>query len=234
MKNVTAFNVLSKQVAAHACSLIKIDGEYRSATACWIQLHDSAGTAAEGAEPVKSWPIAGGTDANPQPFFQTFVASPLEFVNGLYICVSTTDATKTISAADKMDLSVEIVRADNSTTVVGDTTTGVTGLQVWSEATGTATPRRLVRVDVAGPVAASWLMGFTVDSPAEGATPEFQVSLGSAGASKAVTFGDDGRVMKSGVTSALKQGCTLKISSTAGVLTTTVATGTIRAEYKTL
>lgn len=146
------FGVASQQVTLGPGSIKKISGKYLSAALRYLQLHDSNAVPAEGAVPKESWDLSGGDAAAPVDFFQTFIDGKFECVNGVYLCLSSTDGTKTIDAAASMDLFVELEREDPylGATVAGDVTTAVDALQVWTEATGAATPKKLLRVE------ASW------------------------------------------------------------------------------
>lgn len=128
MKDKTYFNVSGQVVSIGPNAALKIEGNYRTADSRFIQVHDTNVAAAEGAVPKKSWPISGGTTADPVPFFQTFTSAALECVNGMYICISSTDGTKTIDSSAKMDLFVELESEDPylGASVVGDLTTGKT------------------------------------------------------------------------------------------------------------
>jgi len=72
-----------------------ISGTHKGAGASWIQLFDSNTAAAEGAVPIFTQYIATASNFN-----LDFGFHGMDFKNGLYVCHSSTAATKTIGATD--------------------------------------------------------------------------------------------------------------------------------------
>lgn len=60
------------------------------ASACFMQLHDVATTPAEGTVPLMTFPLEAGA------YYES--DTPLDVANGLYVCGSSTAATKTLIA----------------------------------------------------------------------------------------------------------------------------------------
>lgn len=140
MKPLEYFGVSGQQVTQQPTHVLKIEGQFLAASAArWLQVHDSATVPAEGAVPLKQWPL----DPSSQ-FFQTFAAGELAVAEGLYICISTSDGTKTLSA-DTMDLGVELTDAEQPSglTQVGDEANDRGTLQVWADGAG---PKKLYRL----------------------------------------------------------------------------------------
>ena len=230
MKSLSYFDALATQVAKHPVSVRKLEwkGATGLAAARFLQVHDAYTTPAEASVPLKSWPIY--TDA---PGFKLFDVGELVLADGLYICVSTTEATKTLAAgADKYSaLAVELQEAEtpSGTTFAGDLSTGDEVLQVWSEATG---PKRLLEIitrNTSG--SARYLQIHADDTPATAVLVES--FLIPAGTTKRLTFGKDGREVSKQVAQSIKNGCTLAYSTTAGTYTAVGSNvGWIQAEYK--
>lgn len=230
MKTLSYFAASAAQVAKHPVSVMKLEwkGATGLAAARFLQVHDSYTAAAEGAAPLKCWPIY--TDA---PGFKLFDVGELNLLNGCYICISTTEATKTLAsgADDFSTLTVELDRAEepNGTSFAGDLTTDDEILQVWSEATGA---KRLFEIIVTNPDVTNWqLQIHAADAPSDASLVQnFNIP---ASTTRRLTFGPLGRDIKKIVSGAVKLGCTLAWSSTSanysaigGVL------GPIQAEYK--
>jgi hypothetical protein len=238
MKPLTYFSVAAQQVATHPVEVDKLEVTLNAAATAglYLQIHDTNQTPAEGAVPLRSWLAA-------ECAYKEFKRAALTLNVGLYICLSSTAATKTLAVggSDLMDiLEVELLNPEEptGTTYVGDTSTGVTSRQIWSEAAG-ATRKRLysLEVDGTGLSAAAYIMLFAKDSPANGDKPVFtwpladnQVRTGA----NALRFGRQGiDVSAADTDGTYHYGCTVAISSTPGTLTTIVAqTATIKGEYK--
>jgi hypothetical protein len=70
-------------------------GGYNAGPDQFLQVHDAASAPANGAVPAITFKIFGGAN-----FYLTRELLPMKFSNGIYICNSTTVATKTLGAAD--------------------------------------------------------------------------------------------------------------------------------------
>ncbi len=235
MNPLKYFDALAQQIATHPVTLLKLEwrGGDALAAARFIQIHDSAIVPAEGAAPVKSYPIYTGAQG-----YKLFDVGELQLVNGLYVCVSTTEATKTLAAGnDKFaSLFAELLAAESpsGTTIVGDLTTGVDELAVWLDANG---PKRLHRVQVipSALLADRYVMLFAHDNPVDGQKPLAVWTIEQAG-SLDLKFGADGRDVFSLSGSTRRDGCRLILSDTAETLTKaadgSADTVCIKAEYK--
>lgn len=243
MKPINFFNVASAQISRHTGGAVKIDGYYRSATSqAWLQVHDTNTTPANAAVPLKQEPINGAS-----PFYFEFKRAELQFFLGCFVGISTTEGTWTASA-DVMDVSVELSDPEIpvSVTYVGDLTTAVTGLQVWSEASGLTSRKSLVALEVDGTNltgATQFVMLFATDTVNAGqfCPPEnvYPITAGQVrtGESK-LNFGELGKQVFS-IDSAAdtspgtkRLGCTVKISSTPLIFAAANGTATIKAEYR--
>lgn len=155
------------------------------------------------------------------------------------MALSSTAGTYTAAGggSDKCDiLNVELVDPEQptGTSSAGDLTTGVTGRTIWTDATG---PKRLIALEVDGTAltATSYIQLFAVDSPSNGDKPIDQFKIAAGGVltdAAALRFGAVGRDVYSVDSNGAHDGCTVKISSTAGYLTLTSDTAKIKAEYK--
>ncbi len=83
------------QVAAQASVLAGVTGYNSKGSAQFIQIHDSATTPADTAVPVFSMVVAAAAN-----FSADFGVYGMTFVNGVYVCNSSTAPTKTIGSAD--------------------------------------------------------------------------------------------------------------------------------------
>ena len=83
------------QLAALPVTLYGLTVNNTNAAAQYVQLHDSATTPADGAVPVMCIKAPAADDQ----IIDLGIYS-MAFVNGLYVCNSSTAATKTIGAAD--------------------------------------------------------------------------------------------------------------------------------------
>jgi hypothetical protein len=233
MKPLEYFGVAAQQVTQHPIHVLKIEGQFLGATADrYLQVHDSTVVPAEGAVPLKQWLINQSS-----PFFQTFSAGELSLALGLYICVSTTDGTKTLSA-DTMDLGVELTDPEvpTGTTYVSDLATAANSFTIWADGAG---PHKLLslQIDGTGLGFDSWVM---ITAQALSGAPiildQFHVPIGKTflGLS-AVTFGKDGRDLFAVDPSdgSSHNGCYLYVSKKQGVVTVSAGNNVkIKAEYK--
>lgn len=213
MKNNPYYNVSGQQVTLGRIGVLKIEGNYRSADSVFLQVHDSNTTPANGAVPLKSWPVTGGTNADPAPFFQSFLAAEFKVVNGLYICLSSTDATKTLSA-NVMDLFVETDGPDpfSGATIAGDLTSAVTRQAIANSA------KRIRRVEFLSSdidIGTQYIMLFqSFAPPTAGDKPVMSWPLAQNTTTPQIKeFGTDGLLL---TTSQLAVSATADVFSTAG------------------
>lgn len=180
MTPVKAFNVISLLASKHANSIQKLECDVNASATfpVYVQLHDwptaqdlAAGLTvpANGAVPIKSWPIPTGQNLD---VYKEFKNGPLAFANGVFACVSTTQATLTLgTGSNKFDaIEIELLIKDVVDTEVSGQ--GVTSQQVFSDATGTAASHLLKRVTARNLVASTrYLQLFAIDSPPNGSIP---------------------------------------------------------------
>lgn len=194
----------------------------------YFQLHDSNVIPANGAVPLRCWPAA-------ECGFKDFKIEELSFSLGCYYCLSTTKATKTLAVGvnDLMDIA-QVELADgpltaglNSVSVVGDLTTSVNTLQVWSEADGVTARKKLVLIEVIGTVintGTNYLLLFSTDAVSANDVPIAGgsiplVALTNYTGANGFFFGELGRVVETFTGVVWKYGCTIMLSSTAGFYT---------------
>lgn len=87
--------VAGVQVSSVPVKVFGLDGTHKGGGASWLQLFDSATPVAEGTVPRFTQYITSASNFN-----LDFGFHGMDFNNGLYVCHSSTAATKTIGAAD--------------------------------------------------------------------------------------------------------------------------------------
>lgn len=235
MKNLIYFDTFSKQVTTHSnVSLLKLEATMdgsMAASAFFLQVFDSLTTPAEGEVPLKSYPVSTSAE-----LYKDFKLGELTFASGMYVCISSTEETKTIASGTNRCamLSVELSGPEEfiATTVVGDLTSGVNTLLVWAEASG---PKRLRRLTFLGSLAANrWLKLYAKDTPSVGDLPILQWNINSANGTFKIDFGPFGVDMfQQELDYTQRIGCSLFKENASGAYVGTTGTGTvvIRAEY---
>jgi len=127
----TLINAASGQVSTLPISVLKVNGYFRGSTADrWLQIFDSCVAPVNPAVPMYEYPIS-----QTSPFYCEFKNGELHLTEGLFVGVSTTEGTWTTST-DTMDVTVETDFKPVTTTIVGDKTTTVQTVAVWSQAAG--------------------------------------------------------------------------------------------------
>lgn len=171
------FNVIGKQVTLNGNGVKKVEGYYRTANAlspaAWLQYFDTRVTPVLGTVPIKSDAVYAQAG-----FFKEFERGELTFTQGIYIALSTTEATFT-ATTDTMDLYVELIDADIpfGTTV---TSGSGTNFNPWLEAAGGT--KKLHVVAVANlDAAVRYLQLFATDGPNTGDKPLMQWPLNATG-----------------------------------------------------
>lgn len=257
MNPIIAFNVISKQFSKHESGLLKLEYDVNSSAAAvvYVQIHDwptpaamAAGLTAPavGSVPIKSWPTPAGATNN----YKEFKRGELETTNGLFVCVSTTQATLTIGTGNnKFD---SVAAELESTDIVGSEAAGqnVPTGQIWTEASGATTQKKLIRVAATNlDSQINYLLLFAVNSTSlvSGTSvplPGYIWSLAATGDSggldtRLISLGGVGNNNQQGIdfklinSTGTHQGCTVAISTTPTVYTTSVgARANIYAEYK--
>lgn len=175
-------------------SINKIEGFFITASPAaqrWMQVHDSVTAPATGAVPKKWFPIYGAAE-----FFKSFIDGELRCSKGIWIGISTTEATFTAST-DTADITCELTEADgrnNGTyAFVGDLTTGVNSLIVWAVNDGNALKLNLTRAVIKNNGAATQYV-FVSAAAVFPTLPTAKVVKLTilAGATKSFSFGYDG------------------------------------------
>jgi hypothetical protein len=238
MKVLTYFDVATQQVTTHPTNVLKVEGFFRGSTSDqWLQLFDSATAPVADTVPLKSWPITQTTE-----FYKEFKNGELHLSKGLYLGVSTVEGSFTVSG-DHVDLSVELDKAEepSGTTLVGDLTSNVLHLDVWTEAAGASAPKRLVSFEVDHLNASLdnyvMLFGRVFANITAGNKPltEWKVIHGVAytiDSGAPFYFGKDGRDVVQQIAGVNYSGCCILMSSTPTVYTAASDVIHIKAEYK--
>lgn len=159
-------------VATHSMSLSRVQGFFITNTATrYLQLHDTKEEPAAAAVPLRTWALYQAA-----PFDQNFQNDSVELTTGCTFVISSTQNTYT-AVAESMDIFVNgVSHLDlTGTTVVGDYTTDVELLQLWTE----AATKKLVRVEFndKDSIGATYLQLHATDgAPDVGAKPLFEVA----------------------------------------------------------
>lgn len=225
-----ATNIVASTVA---CKLVRVRAYLSGSTDKWLQIHDAIALPANTAVPKSSYQMLGGLDK-----FVDFGQIPMELVNGLVIVISDTEATLTTSATTG-DFLIELEAGElyptglpSGVSTIGDTSTGVDSLQVWSTGTG---PKKLFRVQYTNKEAVvSYLMLFGFSGPSTGMFPIMQWKV-LTNVTIILYFGPDGisPIQQLSTDLLYYQGCSLFQSSTPTTLTATGDTVSfMKAWYK--
>jgi hypothetical protein len=246
------------QVAKHPVEVDKLEwrsGDSFGSTVCYLQFWDTQNQPSDpNAKLLKSYPIYGASAYD----YKEFKRGDMSFTLGCWVGVSTTEATYTAGNGTTQIwamLSVELIRPEQplTTSYAGDLTTAVSGLQVWSEATGATTKNKLVALEIDGTNLTGggiqYVQVFGKDTVNTGDIPCIQFPIASGGTaivSKGVTigsvltglnakrFGDyatDILYADTAVPPVYHYGCTVKISSTSNSYTACNGTVCLKAEY---
>lgn len=223
MKVLTYFDVAGVLAAKHPVQVVKLEMKTNAAIAAgaFWQVHDFApsygvSVPANGAVPLKSWPAA--QDA---PDYKEFKNGELSLANGLYVCISTTEATLTLGTGSNKfsSLSVELTEADLLALALGvqDSSTNV---RIWTS----GARKKLVRVWASNSEAVTlYLMLFAHDA-ADGDRPLEAWRL-AANDEIDLRFGEGRQVGSIAANGTEQSECWLKLSTTPDVLTETVGAG---------
>jgi hypothetical protein len=214
----TSYNVANVQVSALPIGVTQIEGYFNGGANAWLQVFDSCVAPAVGAIPT--YQLLLNSTAQ---FQETLQISQIHFYEGVFVGVSSTEGTYTASAL-AMDITVFTDQKVLSTNAVGDKTTSVTSQQVWSEATGAASNKKLYQLIVTEKDGVnSFILIYADDTPSN-VNPGLvfaQYSL-AANATVKLLFGDglrpfDQYLPSTASTSTTRQGCTVLIGYTIGV-----------------
>lgn len=222
MKSLSYFAVTDQVVATHPVHVLKIEGVFLGATTDqFLQVHDSRTAPAANAVPLKQWPIQQGS-----PFFQTFSAGELALANGLYVCVSTTDGTYTLSS-DDMDLSVELTDPEQpSGTSVANNTGSHASMQVWATGAG---PKTLLRLTVKETNGTDGYIFVFADNDT---IPVKYLGKVNASSTREFNFGAGFVPFRTDGNGAQKNGCSIIVYEDFARTTVVNIKGTFTAEYK--
>jgi len=231
MKTLSYFAASAAQVARHAVSVLKIEWQGASGLASdrFLQVHDAYAAPAEEAVPLRVWPIYTGAAG-----YKLFDVGELQLANGCYICISETEATKTLAsgADDFSTLSVELAEAETpaGTTLAGDLTTDVFGLDVWADNAG---PKRLYEIIATNNYGQAMHLQVHASTTPSTDTIVWASESVADGATIRVGFGKDGREINRIIAGALKQGCRVVWDEDHDLFGDLGdVAGTIQAEYK--
>lgn len=242
---VIAFSVISKILTKHPGELMKLEYDINAgaATTVYVQIHDwppaldlASGLAvpANGAVPIKSWPAATGSVDN----YKEFKNGELDCKNGIFVVVSTTQATLTIGTVNNKFDSVagELWSKD----LVGTTEAsgqGVVTQSIFSNAVGIAAQHYLLRVAATNLEAGVRYLMLFPQVPSPGDTPIQQWTLQATGDPNKfdtiyLSFGLGDEDSSYGLfvrqqlsTGVNKQGCVFGLSSTTTTYTAVVGAG---------
>jgi len=118
------------QVSSLPINLMKLEGYFSGAAQAWLQVFDSCNAPQAGAVPKREFALYATA-----PFYEEFKNGAMPLFEGLFLAVSSTQGTYTQSAAS-IDIVAETDTQPISTHLVGDKTSAVNTLQVWSQVTG--------------------------------------------------------------------------------------------------
>lgn len=238
----------SASIYAYPCTLTNMDGTLVVGTApLFFQLFDKASAPVANDVPIAVYEI---TSSGPFPLASVFQSlGPIPFALGLAVGIST-DNYKYTAAAATYSVLGEIEESQQSTdgisglTTIGDITTHIDSLSVWQSGDSNGTKNKLFRLKISNVSAGDrWVMLFgnptaAVEYPRDGHSPIMQWKL-AASEAKTLYFGSDGlkpyqiAVTATAPAPTAYYGCALIMSSTAGRLTTVVATDmTCQAQFK--
>lgn len=208
----------------------------------FLQFHDIAavGSLTTGVSvPLYSLQVLGQDGFTWQWLEDTHLLKFPALVNGLLVILSSTNAVWT-STADTVDIELALEEWEfqtvATTSTAGDTTTARKNLQVWADASGPKSLRKL-EITNAQNATTTRIQIFAKDSPSAGNVPVIDLPIGtsaSAVTSLVLDFGNNGGVSPFAQTAAGVQndGCTVAGSTTAGSLTAPAGNDlTIKATY---
>lgn len=185
----------------------------------FLHIFDTYAVPANGTSPLRSLQLIGQDG-----FSYSFEETEINTTTTLSLALSSTDSTYTaVTDGAVVDLQGEVDQIEMnfpSTSSVGDLTTGVGSLQVWSEAAGTSAPKKLLRLEVtnnsgdaAYPIVTftdSFSLTDTTAISLEGSTRSGGLADGTT---KAYSFGR-GQFMFKNDAGTIRKGCTIRFSST--------------------
>ena len=214
----------TKWVAWGACRVLEVFGYNNHTADNYIQFFESP-IVANGDVPA----VAGLFAPTAAPFGWKF-ADPIP-LSELLIAISSTEVNYTALTNQGLDMTA-IVETDcpvtANTTLVGDLTTGVAEKQIWSEANGATTPKKLLRVDFKnnlGAVAYPYVSHLDTNFAKTSALRPLTVV--ADGATKSYFFGRNGYTPFSDKVTPgnYVKGCTI-VASASGDINTTTLVGT--------
>ncbi len=237
------YNIIVKNSPVNNVQLNLAGIDYTSANGSvrYIQLFSGVAVPVNGAVPLLSIKVA----ANGSGVWRALEGFPFPVkAPGLVVAISSTSGTLTIDASGAFDLELMVEEyapayiGQTAFTVVGDLTTGVDSLAVWSEATGATTRQFLKRIQAINLVAAvRYLVVYAVDTPNADpriSKPLVLITIPSSGSiDRSFDFRSGLRLLQNDSTGNY-YGCTIKGATaiTATSITFSAVSGfNIRAEF---
>jgi hypothetical protein len=227
-------NDVSKWIAFGPTQVHRIFGYNNNASVRYIHLLEvPLGEVASG---VTIPTIKSLTCQASAPFDWEFETRGLSLKELTYVPSTTELVTTFAGAGTGLDATLQIDtehRTPASATLVGDLTTNVANLQVWSEATGAATKRKLLRLDL---IDGSGVATNAVIQPTDAASTVVQskglLPLGVS-ETKSYFFGPNGLIPFSQTAAgAAKYGCTVRMALTSLGFVTNPMTFDAVTQYK--
>ena len=205
----TNYNISSVQISALPIKVRQIEGYHKGSSAAWLQVFDSCIAPAAGAVPIYQLPL----NATAQ-FAETLQVDDVHFYEGVFVGISSTEGTWTASA-NTMDLIIFTDTTPLATNAVGDKTTAVNTLQVWSQATGAASAKKLYQLIVKELLGQTQYI-YIASTDSLTSQPNFLAVLPANSVVKYL-FGDGLRPFSKVLPSTTNQGCTVWVSTASGV-----------------
>lgn len=214
MTPLIAFDVFDFQAVQNGNKLVKLEGRIddNADANVYVQVFDSATTPADGEVPKKVWQVGSGVS-----FYKEFKVDEFDFQYGLYVCVSTTEATKTLGTGNNKfaNIQVELQDPDFSSRFSFADDAGTTSHQVWPVAAGT---KFLIQFTVRSLESGNrWVHLFASDNPTNGSRPIMKWGPYTQNQQAREGFGARGL--------SVGPGCKLCLSSTESTLTLAVGAG---------
>lgn len=234
LRNFSAYDKSAGiSLVANPCTLVAIDGNYGGGGSEYYQIFDKASAPVANDVPIFSEVL---TAAGPLPsVFE--VLGPVNLTLGLAVGISSVNEKYTASASayDVFGQTEEWETQISGILTVGDLSTGLNNLAVWTNAQG---PKYLYQIDAIqnlGGLGNGCIMIFGSDSPVDGSVPFWQSPVLTASASliRTFKFGYGGLAISHKIVQAIKVGCNIFFSYTPGTLTSdSNNTCMLRAKYK--
>ena len=225
---------LTKFISFGTCRIREIHGFNNQSQDLYIQCFDQLPVSASVNVSASTVPTCKSMHTQAGNSFKWEFNDGLDFSKGLIIAVSSTETNYTaVSAASALDMTVVVdgpylVANWAGLTVVGDLTTVISTLTVWSDTTTSA--KRLLRLDTTGNGGTPrFLVGYAVDSPSASDNPVFFIPYPENS-----TLAFDSNLIpmsKTASTQGIHNGLTIALADTNAIGNISVSTCSIRAIY---